>query len=1087
MLTAWRDRIGDTAVRRVVGPEAFLRGAAYAAEGRVSGVREVGEGRQLSALVQGSARLPYRTTVTVSGDGWSSSCTCPVAGDCRHVAALLLTVGEDPRGGVLDDEPPVPAWERSLTELVHAAQRTEPGGGTPVALQFERQEPVEGRGRGSVGAPGSPQQLVRLRPVVPGRTGTWVRTGISWRQLQYDSSQAGWEPGHVAALRALYAAHQASRNQYYSYAPVDVYLHEFGPDLWRMLAQAVDDGVQLVTAGRPARPVTVSAVAAEVAVDVRGDGGGDPMGVAPVLRLGERTLPARSVSFLGVPPHGIAVEGPDDQPLQLARLDQPVPPPLAGLVARGGAIAIPPADVERFLRDFYPGLRQAVPVISADGSVALPDVPRPRLAVQARYPGDATVTVGWSVRYGAERSFPVTGDDGTTLPGSGRDLAAEHALEQALPGPAGGLPELWTPAGRLAETAELGGMEALEFTTTVLPALRADPGVDVTVVGTPPAYRQTTSAPQISFTARDSRESDWFDLGVTVTMDGQHVPFSTLFQALVAGRTRLVLISGTWFSLVRPEFERLRALIEEARALQDVPGDAVQISRFQAGLWEELLGLGVLEEQSARWERDVRGLLDAGTAEPPPLPAGLDADLRPYQREGYGWLSFLWDHRLGGVLADDMGLGKTLQTLALLCRAAEAGQLDAPVLVVAPTSVVSNWVREAARFAPGLRVVTVQETERRRGVRLAPLVAGAHVVVTSYALFRSDDERFAQLPWSGLVLDEAQFVKNHQARTYQAARRLPAPFKLALTGTPLENSLMDLWSLMSIVAPGLFPDPKRFGEQYRVPIERDGDAARLATLRGRIRPLMRRRTKEMVAAELPPKQEQVLEVALNPEHERVYQTHLQRERIKVLGLVDDVQKNRFTIFRSLTLLRQLSLDPALVDPQYAHISSSKADAFLEQLREVVAEGHRALVFSQFTRYLRSIRARLDAEQIGNVYLDGRTRDREACIDEFRDGSAPVFLISLKAGGFGLNLTEADYVFVLDPWWNPATEAQAVDRAHRIGQDKTVIVYRMVATGTIEEKVMELKARKQALFSRVVDDGALMSGALTADDIRGLFS
>jgi SNF2 family DNA or RNA helicase len=337
------------------------------------------------------------------------------------------------------------------------------------------------------------------------------------------------------------------------------------------------------------------------------------------------------------------------------------------------------------------------------------------------------------------------------------------------------------------------------------------------------------------------------------------------------------------------------------------------------------------------------------------------------------------------------------------------------------------------------------------------------------------------------VLDEAQFVKNHQARTYQCARRLEAPFKLALTGTPLENSVMDLWALMSIVAPGLFPDPQRFTEFYRIPIERDGDAERLAVLRRRIRPLLLRRTKELVAADLPPKQEQVLEVVLNPTHEKLYQTHLQRERSKVLGLVDDMQKNRMTIFRSLTLLRQLSLDPALVDPAYADVRSSKADAFLEQLREVVAEGHRVLVFSQFTRFLRGIRDRLEAEGIGWVYLDGQTRDRDARIEEFRTGTAPAFLISLKAGGFGLTLTEADYVFVLDPWWNPASEAQAVDRAHRIGQDKTVMVYRLVAVGTIEEKVMELKARKQALFSRVVDDGALASGSLTAEDVRGLFS
>ncbi|OMQ14906.1 helicase SNF2, partial [Modestobacter sp. VKM Ac-2676] len=654
-------------------------------------------------------------------------------------------------------------------------------------------------------------------------------------------------------------------------------------------------------------------------------------------------------------------------------------------------------------------------------------------------------------------------------------------------GPAAALLELWTPAGPLAEHTELAGMEALEFTTEVLPALRADPALDVTVVGTPTDYRHTTAAPQFSFTARDTGESDWFDLGVSVTVDGQSVPFETLYKALAAGRTRLLLISGTYFSLQRPEFEQLRLLIEEARALQDVPGEGTRVSRYQASLWEQLLGLGVVGEQSERWTREVRGLLDAEQAEPPPVPAGLAAEMRPYQREGYGWLSFLWDHRLGGVLADDMGLGKTLQALALLVRAHEAGDLDdAPVLVVAPTSVVPTWAREAARFAPGLRVAVVGETERKSGTALRDRLAGAHVVVTSYALFRIDEDAWTELPWRGLVLDEAQFVKNHQARTYQCARRLQAPVKLALTGTPLENSVMDLWALMSIVAPGLFPDPARFTEQYRIPIERDGDAEKLAQLRRRIRPLVRRRTKEMVAADLPPKQEQVLEVVLNPRHEKLYQTHLQRERSKVLGLVEDMSKNRMTIFRSLTLLRQLSLDPALIDPAYADVPSSKADAFLEHLRAVVAEGHRVLVFSQFTRFLRSIRDRLTAEGIDWDYLDGRTRDRDAVVQGFRTGTAPVFLISLKAGGFGLTLTEADYVFVLDPWWNPASEAQAVDRAHRIGQDKTVIVYRLVSVGTIEEKVMELKARKSALFSRVVDDGALASGALTADDVRGLF-
>jgi hypothetical protein len=1085
--------VTDTALTDAVGAEVLDRARPYVGRS-VLDVRLADDGRRLSGLVQGSGPEPYRTTVVRTDGGrigWAGACTCPVGDDCKHAVAVLLSMRplvQSSPGAHRPGATVVHSWEQELEALVAAATDRPPRATVPIGLQFELVDPEPGRGRASIAAPGSRQRLVRLRPVVPGRRGQWVRTGVSWRQLQYDTVRAGWDPAHLAAMRALHATHQAARNQYYSYAPVDVYLHEFGPGLWRLLAEAVADGVQLMTTECPSRPVVLAGEDADVAVDLRRDG--DHTELHAVLRVDGRAVDPQRLSFLGVPPHGVSVDGPAEggPGLVLARLDQPVPPALAGLVARGGAIGIPADDVDRFLRDWYPGLAQAVPVISADGSVPLPEVVPPRLAVEVRYPGDASVSVAWEVRYGADRSFaPSTGDE-VAVPGSGRDLAAEQQLVEALPGPVGALPELWTTERRLAERTELTGMEALEFTTEVLPALRAAPGVDVTVVGTPTAYRQTTSAPQISFAARDTPESDWFDLGVTVTMDGQHVPFATLFSALAAGRTRLVLLSGTWFSLQRPEFEQLRLLIEEARELRDLPGDQVQISRFQAGLWEQLLGLGVVAEQSERWTREVRGLLELDDTEPPPAPAGLAAQLRPYQHEGFGWLAFLWDHRLGGVLADDMGLGKTLQTLALLVRAQEAGELDAaPVLVVAPTSVVSTWAREAARFAPGLRVVTVAETERKRGAQLRDQVAGAHVVVTSYALFRIDAEAWTGLPWRGLVLDEAQFVKNHQARTYQCARRLDAPFKLALTGTPLENSVMDLWSLLSIVAPGLFPDPQRFTESYRIPIERDGDSERLAVLRRRIRPLVLRRTKELVAADLPPKQEQVLEVVLNPRHEKLYQTHLQRERSKVLGLVEDMQKNRMTIFRSLTLLRQLSLDPALVDPAYADIRSSKADAFLEHLHEVVAEGHRVLVFSQFTRFLRTIRDRLDAEGVGWVYLDGRTRDRDARIEEFRTGDAPVFLISLKAGGFGLTLTEADYVFVLDPWWNPASEAQAVDRAHRIGQDKTVMVYRLVAVGTIEEKVMELKARKQALFSRVVDDGALASGALTADDVRGLFS
>jgi SNF2 family DNA or RNA helicase len=357
--------------------------------------------------------------------------------------------------------------------------------------------------------------------------------------------------------------------------------------------------------------------------------------------------------------------------------------------------------------------------------------------------------------------------------------------------------------------------------------------------------------------------------------------------------------------------------------------------------------------------------------------------------------------------------------------------------------------------------------------------------VTSYTLFRIEQADYMSRTWGGLVLDEAQMVKNHRGKTYQAVRRVDVPFRLALSGTPMENRLMDLWSLLSIVAPGLYPWPQRFVELVANPVERLGDKAVLERFRRRIRPFLLRRTKELVAADLPAKQEQVLEVSLTPRHRALYETHLQRERQTVLGLLDDFDKHRIAIFRSLTKLRQLSLDAALVDEAYDGVGSVKIDVLVDHLLELAAEGHRALVFSQFTSFLARVRARLDAEGITSSYLDGRTRRRGEVVEGFRTGDDTVFLISLKAGGVGLTLTEADYVFVLDPWWNPAVEAQAVDRTHRIGQQQQVFVYRLVSTNTIEEKVMALKARKAALFSQVVDDEALMSAPLGADDIRAL--
>ncbi|MGH3279628.1 MAG: DEAD/DEAH box helicase, partial [Trebonia sp.] len=849
---------------------------------------------------------------------------------------------------------------------------------------------------------------------------------------------------------------------------------------------------------------------AELCLDVTTDG--TTLLIAPTIKTGD-AADAVPLRFIGKEGHGViyadraqANHG-ELARFRLARLTHPVPAQLQHLALADERLVIPEAGQAAFLSRYYPRLRRQATVTSSDGSFTAPEICGPDLVVRAAYTRGHHLEIRW------EWSYQVGGTELRAGLGAARDPFRDPEAEARtlaglnLPADAPGVPRAATvhgqpgsflpaqpgmPAAKQGPAVTLRGLDAMSFTTEVLPLLQGRDDVRVEVTGQVPDYHEAGDSLEIGLSTGElDGTRDWFDLGITVTVEGREVPFSDIFVALAHGQSHLLLPDGAYFSLDKPELTALARLIDEAKTLQDQPDGGLRISRFQAGLWEELSALGVVGHQAEAWQRQVRGLLAVEEIDPVPVPATINAQLRRYQLTGFQWLTFLWAHRLGGILADDMGLGKTLQTLALLQHAKDLakqqGTKPVPFLIVAPTSVLGNWVAEARRFAPDLNVVTVPDTLRRRGGTLTDAIGAADAVVISYTLLRLDFDAYGGREWAGLILDEAQYVKNHQSKAHACARRLAAPFKVAITGTPMENNLMELWSLLSITAPGLFPNPERFRNYYARPIEKSGNSELLAQLRRRIRPLIMRRTKEQVAVDLPAKQEQVLQVELHPRHRKVYQTHLQRERQKILGLLSDVNHNRFTILRSLTLLRQLSLHAALIDSEHSDVPSAKIESLLEQIEDVVGGGHRALVFSQFTRFLRIARSRLEATGVECCYLDGSTTNRAAVISSFKDGTAPVFLISLKAGGFGLNLTEADYCFLLDPWWNPATEAQAVDRTHRIGQTRNVMVYRLIASGTIEEKVMALKARKSELFSSVIDSDGAFSSALSADDIRALFA
>ncbi|MFC8943083.1 DEAD/DEAH box helicase, partial [Streptomyces griseoincarnatus] len=587
---------------------------------------------------------------------------------------------------------------------------------------------------------------------------------------------------------------------------------------WRHLADAASLGIELV--GKSKRESLRLAGEASIALDLSLPDGGARL-ERTVAFDGTVTL-ATSVGALGH--HGLfAVEdSPSGRTIALGPTAAPLTDQEHAAVHLAD-VAIPADAVDEFMADYLPLLRREVQV-RADAGVELPELPRPELVATVDAASPAEISVAWRWAYPpSDKEYPLTTDleTGADL----RDLAAEAATLGRAVTAVRDVPGF----GHFRVVPEVfRGLQAMDFATTVLPVLRELP--DVRVEGDElPEYPGLEATPVVSMRASDSGDLDWFDLGVLVTVNGREIPFGPLFDALARGKKRFMLTDGTWLRTDLPVFAQLRTLIEEAQRLSDQPGK-LRISRFNAGLWAELEQVADVVEQSDRWRRSVSDLVSltaegVGGPEPLPPPVGLKAELRPYQQHGFEWLTFLWRHGLGGILADDMGLGKTVQTLAFVAQARqEMPDGDRPpFLVIAPASVVSNWAAEAAKFTPDLRVATLTTTARKAGTSVAEVAAGSDIVVTSYAIFRLDFEAFADVGWSGLILDEAQFAKNHQTRANESARRLKTPFKLAITGTPMENNLMELWAMLAIVAPGLYGSATKFREDYVKPVAGEGD------------------------------------------------------------------------------------------------------------------------------------------------------------------------------------------------------------------------------------------------------------------------
>jgi len=570
---------------------------------------------------------------------------------------------------------------------------------------------------------------------------------------------------------------------------------------------------------------------------------------------------------------------------------------------------------------------------------------------------------------------------------------------------------------------------------------------------------------------------DWFDLEGAADFGDRSVPLPDLMAALDRGAETIDLGDGT-VGVIPQDWKRRLALL--SAGTPSGPG-AVRFARGQAVLLDALLETHPTADVDQRFA-DLRGRLQAFTGvRAEHAPAGFQGGLRSYQQEGLGWMRFLREFGFGGVLADDMGLGKTVQLLALLesRRAEGAGRLS---LVVVPKSLVFNWKEEAARFTPALRVLDHTGLGRKRE---APEFAGFDVVLTTYGVLRRDILMFKDVEFDYVVLDEAQAVKNASTSSAKAVRLLTGSHRLALSGTPVENHVGELASILEFTNPGLLGRTRAF--------QRDGrelGAEGRALLARTIRPFVLRRTKDQVAADLPPRTDQVVHCRLDPPQRSFYDALRDRYRASLLRRVDrdGMARSKMHVLEALLRLRQAACHPGLVDPATAGAASAKLDLLVPRLRELRSEGHKALVFSQFTRLLALVQTRLGAQEIPFAYLDGRTRDRAARVRDFQeDPDCGVFLVSLKAGGLGLNLTAASYVFILDPWWNPAVEAQAIDRTHRIGQTRAVFAYRLIAEDTVEEKILQLQEAKRDLARALITEDHSLTSRLRREDLELLLS
>ncbi len=1113
----------DAELARFIPGNAIAAGRAYAQAGRVLRMTVSEDGNRIEAETQGSRRTPYAETIVLRRDPHGTLritglCSCTVRSNCKHVAAVLIVA----RGRHKLAPAPVQALTMSPAppRLVPPPRQEEPLP-YPLANWLAELESAQQADEEDY-PPSIRQRLFYLLDKAP------QARGIPALSVQPVSVQLR-KTGELAAIQRNFLPESIHGQQ-----PAR-YLRPSDRIILRRLARRrhgndededPQDTVRRILATGRARWGSITGPLAH-------EGPPRPGRIVWVLNEDgsqhpEVTLePPAAATLLRVPEPWYAE--PETGTLGPVALDMPAP--LARRLLAAPAIA--PEQAARVRQEL--ARRMPSVTVPAPDELPPPEVlnqePRPHLLLltgtpplphgMAHYGGGPAMPLA-RLHFGYGPFVVGPNERHATMARGGRlyrlvrHRDAEERLAQRMASigfeRVGRIAPSWYAnpwSDDLMLPGDSDGAAWLRVLLDDVPALRAE-GWVVEVADDFP-IRLAEPEGDLSAELEEGSGIDWLELHLGVMVDGKRVDLVPSLVALIAASDALgfalpdrlnqadddkpflvPLRDGRFLPLPLPRIRPILLALAElfARGGVDPEGGAIRFTRLDAA------DVAALEEASGVvWQggeslRSLgRQLREAGGSIPSAvIPGNFRGTLRPYQSQGVDWLQFLRGAELGGVLADDMGLGKTVQTLAHLAIEQTEGRLDRPSLIVCPTSVVPNWTMEAARFAPSLRLLTLHGPTRKEKFRE---IAQHDLVISTYPLLTRDHAVLTQHEWHVVVLDEAQMIKNPNAETTRQALRLRARQRLCLSGTPLQNHLGELWSLFDFLAPGFLGSARSFRTRFRTPIEKHGDAARGEMLTKRVRPFLLRRTKEEVALDLPPKTEITEQVEMEAVQRGIYESirlamHARvRQAIAEKGLA----RSGIIILDALLKMRQACCDPRLLKlkaVEKTRAGSAKLERLMELLTVLLAEGRRVLLFSQFTSMLALIQERLAAADFSHVTLTGDTADRATPVRRFQAGEVPLFLISLKAGGVGLNLTAADTVIHYDPWWNPAVEDQATDRAHRIGQDKKVFVHRLVTLGTIEEKMEVLKEKKRAIVASVLEaehGGALR---LTEGDVEELF-